>query len=101
MKVTTLSHPLVFEGFRSIDLDVGAINGLEPALEEYSVPTRFDKLVNESENELKALSPEQREEFVTGYTWEEDAKLKALCPKADQLFNEFFEADGWREGDVI
>ena len=72
MKVTTLSHPFVFESFRNIDFDNGAINYLEPALEEYSVPTRF-----------------------------ESVRLKALCPKADQLCNEFFEADGWRDGDVI
>ena len=102
MKVTTLSHPFVFESFRNIDFDNGAINYLEPALEEYSVPTRFDQLVSESEIELKALSPEQRKEFVTGcQDDEESVRLQALCPKADRLCNEFFEADGWRDGDVI
>ena len=102
MKVTTLSHPFVFESFCNIDFDNGAINYLEPALEEYSVPTRFDQLVSESEIELKALSPEQRKEFVTGcQDDEESVRLKALCPKADQLCNEFFEVDGWRDGDVI
>ena len=102
MKVTTTSHPLIFQCFRNIDIDNGAINRLEPALEEYNVPTRFDQLVSEGEIELKALSPEQREEFVTGcQDDEENVKLKALCPKADKLCNEFFEADGWRDGDVI
>ena len=93
MKVDEKTFPYVFNAFREMDYDNGAVNRYEPEREAYSVPQPFASWLAESEAALKSLTDEEFEEFCCG----EHSDVMALAgrspglAKAHELLQAYFE----------
>lgn len=99
MIVNQLTHNKVFEAFRAIDYDNGAVNCFEPELTEVEVPPHFDQLVDEAEKELNKLTVEELETFVIGEATEvEELIARYGLRAAYKLLKGYFE--GW-QGEIV
>jgi hypothetical protein len=93
--VTAECFPTIFRAFTHIDYANGAVNRYEPAREFYKVPAKWTVSLEECEQGLVGLMPDEFEAFCDGDYDDAAALLKSkpFLEPASVLLNGYF--NGW------